>query len=178
MIEIDRSGVELSSAVDKQVLALRVVSPKMELDDLTSIMREVEGGKDGPTVTSTQFSTRGAEVSDTSQSDLLGCEHNMSLVKQEGCWSRVKPYVGSGALVAVGYMDPGNWATDLQAGSAYNYQLLFVVLLSSIVAMFVQTLSLRLGLVTKLDLAQVSTRPLFSFPLPHLPSCHLYCYTC
>ncbi|EKX44047.1 hypothetical protein GUITHDRAFT_87626 [Guillardia theta CCMP2712] len=156
MIEIDRSGVELSSAVDNQdvVLALRVVSPKMELDDLTSIMREVEGGKDGPAPTSTQFSTRETEVSETSHSDLLGCEHDMSLVKQEGCWSRVKPYVGSGALVAVGYMDPGNWATDLQAGSAYNYQLLFVVLLSSIIAMFVQTLSLRLGLVTKLDLAQ------------------------
>mmetsp|Transcript_24796 Transcript_24796/g.38950 ORF Transcript_24796/g.38950 Transcript_24796/m.38950 type:complete len:407 (-) Transcript_24796:1699-2919(-) len=62
--------------------------------------------------------------------------------------------MGPGALVAVGYMDPGNWATDLAGGSMYNYQLLFVILLSSGSAMFLQYLSLRLGIVTRLDLAQ------------------------
>lgn len=67
---------------------------------------------------------------------------------------RFLAFVGPGYLVAVGYMDPGNWATDLAAGSAYNYRLLSVVLLSSLLAMFLQTLSARLGIVTGRDLAQ------------------------
>ena len=68
--------------------------------------------------------------------------------------SRLYDFAGPGALVAVGYMDPGNWATDLAAGSAYNYSLLFVILFSSILAMFLQELSLRLGHAARLDLAQ------------------------
>ncbi|EKX34978.1 hypothetical protein GUITHDRAFT_80183 [Guillardia theta CCMP2712] len=69
-------------------------------------------------------------------------------------WSKVKPFLGPGTLIAVGYMDPGNWATDIQAGSAYNYDLLFFVLASSIMAMLFQTLSVRLGLASRTDLAQ------------------------
>jgi manganese transport protein len=67
---------------------------------------------------------------------------------------RLFSFVGPGYLVAVGYMDPGNWATDLAAGSAYGYALLWVVLLSSVMAMFLQVLAARLGIVTGLDLAQ------------------------
>src|SRR3954447_9174938 len=62
---------------------------------------------------------------------------------------------GPGYMVAVGYMDPGNWATDLGGGSAFGYTLLFVVLLSSIFAMFLQHLTVKLGIVTGLDLAQI-----------------------
>jgi manganese transport protein len=63
-------------------------------------------------------------------------------------------YVGPGLLVSVGYMDPGNWATDIEAGSKFGYGLLFVVLLASLAAMLLQTLCVRLGLVTQKDLAQ------------------------
>ena len=63
-------------------------------------------------------------------------------------------FAGPGYLVAVGYMDPGNWATDLAGGSRFNYALLSVILLSSLMAMFLQRLSLKLGIVTGHDLAQ------------------------
>ncbi|KAG2450474.1 hypothetical protein HYH02_004975 [Chlamydomonas schloesseri] len=63
-------------------------------------------------------------------------------------------FAGLGFLISVGYMDPGNWATDLAAGSAFGYSLLFVVLLSSVCAMFLQYLSLKLGIATDRDLAQ------------------------
>lgn len=63
-------------------------------------------------------------------------------------------YSGPGALVAVGYMDPGNWLTSLSGGSQYRYKLLAVLLLSILVAMFMQTLAIKLGVVARQDLAQ------------------------
>ena len=63
-------------------------------------------------------------------------------------------FSGPGYLVAVGYMDPGNWATGLGGGSAFGYQLLSVVVLSNLMAMFLQSLAIKLGIVTGLDLAQ------------------------
>jgi manganese transport protein len=69
-------------------------------------------------------------------------------------WARMLRMAGPGLLVSVGYMDPGNWATDIEAGSKYGFTLLWVVAASSIAAMLLQTLSLRLGLVTRLDLAR------------------------
>ncbi|MDM0039418.1 Nramp family divalent metal transporter [Variovorax sp. J22G21] len=64
-------------------------------------------------------------------------------------------YAGPGLLVSVGYMDPGNWATDIEAGSRFGYGLLFIVLLASLAAMLLQTLCVRLGLVTQKDLARL-----------------------
>src|SRR5262245_28791694 len=64
-------------------------------------------------------------------------------------------FAGPGLLVAVGYMAPGNWATDLEAGSRYGYSLLFVVLLASLIGILVQTLSARLGIATERDLARL-----------------------
>jgi manganese transport protein len=69
-------------------------------------------------------------------------------------WQRVLRFAGPGLLVAVGYMDPGNWATDIEAGSVFGYSLLFVVLLSSVAAIVLQVLSLRLGIVARMDLAR------------------------
>ena len=63
-------------------------------------------------------------------------------------------FVGPGYLVAVGYMDPGNWATDLAGGSAFGYTLLSVILLSNVMAILLQALSAKLGIVTGRDLAQ------------------------
>jgi manganese transport protein len=70
-------------------------------------------------------------------------------------WSRFRRYSGIGFLIAVGYMDPGNWATDIAAGSKFGYGLLWVVLLSCLAAMLLQTLCVRLGVVTGKDLAQL-----------------------
>ena len=63
-------------------------------------------------------------------------------------------FAGPGLLVSVGYMDPGNWATDIEAGSKFGYGLLFVVLLASLAAMLLQTLCVRLGIVAQKDLAR------------------------
>lgn len=63
-------------------------------------------------------------------------------------------FAGPGLLVSVGYMDPGNWATDIEAGSRFGYGLLFVVLLASLAAMLLQTLCVRLGLIAQKDLAR------------------------
>src|SRR5665213_673044 len=63
-------------------------------------------------------------------------------------------FAGPGYLVAVGYMDPGNWATDLGGGSRYGYTLLSAVLISSLMAIFLQALSAKLGIATGRDLAQ------------------------
>jgi manganese transport protein len=70
-------------------------------------------------------------------------------------WSKLAAFAGPGYLVAVGYMDPGNWATDIAGGSRFGYALLSVVLLSNFVAMFLQWLSLRLGIAAGRDLAQL-----------------------
>jgi manganese transport protein len=71
-----------------------------------------------------------------------------------GFWRKQMAFVGPGYLVAVGYMDPGNWATDLSAGSQFGYTLLSVVLISGLAAMLLQALSARLGIATGRDLAQ------------------------
>ena len=71
-------------------------------------------------------------------------------------WKRLLAVAGPGLLVSVGYMDPGNWATDIEAGSRFGTQLLGVVVLSSIAAIFLQWLAMRLGVVTGKDLARHS----------------------
>jgi manganese transport protein len=69
-------------------------------------------------------------------------------------WRRLFAFLGPAYMVSVGYMDPGNWATDIAGGSQFGYTLLWVLVLSSVMAILLQTLSARLGLVTGRDLAQ------------------------
>src|SRR5687768_8831410 len=69
-------------------------------------------------------------------------------------WRKLLAFAGPGYLVAVGYMDPGNWATDLAGGSAFGYTLLAVIMLSNLMAILLQGLSAKLGIVTGRDLAQ------------------------
>jgi manganese transport protein len=71
-----------------------------------------------------------------------------------GFWRHYRAFVGPAFLISVGYMDPGNWGTDLQAGATYRYQLLWVVALASLMAIIMQVISARLGVVTGKDLAQ------------------------
>ncbi len=70
-------------------------------------------------------------------------------------WRRLLGFVGPGFLISVGYMDPGNWATDLAGGSRYGYSLLFAIMLSNLLAILLQGLALKLGIVTERDLAQI-----------------------
>ena len=71
-----------------------------------------------------------------------------------GFWKKMLAFAGPGYLVAVGYMDPGNWATDLAGGSAFGYTLLSVILISNLMAILLQSLCAKLGIVTGRDLAQ------------------------
>jgi manganese transport protein len=70
-------------------------------------------------------------------------------------WRRLLGFLGPGFLISVGYMDPGNWATDIAGGSRYGYTLLFVIMASNLVAILLQSLSLKLGVATERDLAQL-----------------------
>jgi manganese transport protein len=70
-------------------------------------------------------------------------------------WRRVLGFLGPGFLISVGYMDPGNWATDIAGGSRFGYTLLFVVMASNLMAILLQSLSLKLGVATERDLAQL-----------------------
>jgi manganese transport protein len=85
----------------------------------------------------------------TETNDLIPIPHTGSF------FQKLLAFSGPGYLVAVGYMDPGNWATDLSGGAAFGYALLSVVLLSNVIAMFLQYLAAKLGIVTGKDLAQM-----------------------
>ena len=78
-------------------------------------------------------------------------------------WRKLLAFAGPGYLVAVGYMDPGNWATDVGGGAKFGYTLLSVILLSNLMAMFLQALAAKLGIATGRDLAQ-ACRNHFSRP--------------
>lgn len=80
-----------------------------------------------------------------------------------GFWRKMFAFAGPGYLVAVGYMDPGNWATDIAGGSAFGYTLLSVILISNVMAILLQALSARLGIATGMDLAQACRR---NYPKP------------
>jgi manganese transport protein len=83
-------------------------------------------------------------------------------------WRKGLAYIGPAYLVSVGYMDPGNWATDLQGGAQFGYQLIWVLLMSNLIALLLQSLSARLGIVRRRDLAQANREvypPLVNFCL-------------
>lgn len=71
-------------------------------------------------------------------------------------WRKLLAFIGPAYLVSVGYMDPGNWATDIAGGSQFGYKLLWILLMSNLIALLLQSLSARLGIVKGLDLAQAS----------------------
>lgn len=89
---------------------------------------------------------------------------SVAIPKGASRWRKFLAYVGPGLMVAVGYMDPGNWATDLAGGAQFGYLLLSVILISNFMAMLLQHLSLKLGIVTGRDLAQ-ACRDHFSPPV-------------
>ncbi|MGI8839911.1 MAG: Nramp family divalent metal transporter [Caulobacteraceae bacterium] len=86
---------------------------------------------------------------------LDGSFRSIAVPPQAGYWRKLAAFAGPGYLVAVGYMDPGNWATDIAGGSRFGYALLSVIFLSNFVAMFLQWQSLRLGIASGQNLAQL-----------------------
>jgi len=80
--------------------------------------------------------------------------HSSVDTQHPNLWKRIFAFAGPAYLVSVGYMDPGNWATDLEGGSRFGYALIWVILMSNMMAVLLQTLAARLGIVTGKDLAQ------------------------
>ncbi|HEX6889148.1 MAG TPA: Nramp family divalent metal transporter [Chryseolinea sp.] len=103
------------------------------------------------------------EIENTIQRKSLS-EVNASIDTNRKGWRKALAFMGPAYLVSVGYMDPGNWATDIAGGSKYGYALIWVLLMSNLMALLLQSLSARLGLVRQLDLAQAS-RSTYSRPV-------------
>ncbi|MBF0484894.1 MAG: Nramp family divalent metal transporter [Candidatus Omnitrophica bacterium] len=99
-----------------------------------------------------------------SKLEQLGERPSVVVSAHAGFWKKLLAFLGPGLLIAVGYVDPGNWATNLSAGAKFGYSLLWIVLLSNFLAILFQFFSLKLGIVTGRDLAQ-SCRDHFSRPV-------------
>ena len=93
---------------------------------------------------------------DDSEVSLSEVHESVDTSAKTGYWRKLLAFFGPAYLVSVGYMDPGNWATDLAGGSRYGYSLLWVLVMSNLIALLLQSMSARLGIVTRRDLAQAS----------------------
>ena len=92
-------------------------------------------------------------ATDTSLSEV---HRSVDIHKRPGNWRKIFAFFGPAYLVSVGYMDPGNWATDLAGGSKFGYTLIWVLLMSNLMALLLQSLAARLGIVRQRDLAQAN----------------------
>src|SRR5690348_9086321 len=90
-----------------------------------------------------------------SQPSLPEVHSTVRISQSSTYWKRLLGFMGPGFLISVGYMDPGNWATDIAGGSRFGYTLLFVIMLSNLMAILLQSLALKLGVATERDLAQL-----------------------
>ncbi|MDY0930646.1 Nramp family divalent metal transporter [Chryseobacterium sp. CFBP8996] len=102
----------------------------------------------------TKFDMKNAWRKDKTSHSLPEVFSSISIPKKSGFWRKYLAFAGPGLMIAVGYMDPGNWATDIAGGSQFGYTLLSVILISNIFAMVLQHLSVKLGVVAERDLAQ------------------------
>ena len=107
---------------------------------------------------------RGAWRRDLSSPTLREVHSSIPVPLSASFWKKLLAFVGPGLMVAVGYMDPGNWATDLAGGAQFGYTLLSVILIANLMAIVLQHLALKLGIVTGRDLAQ-ACRDHFSKPV-------------
>jgi manganese transport protein len=89
------------------------------------------------------------------ESSLPEIHATVRVSRSSSTWRRLLAFMGPGFLIAVGYMDPGNWATDIAGGARFGYTLLSVIMISNLAAVLLQSLSLKLGVATERDLAQV-----------------------
>src|SRR5215211_9321884 len=91
-----------------------------------------------------------------SEASLSEVHESIDVTRPQKGWKRLLAYLGPAYLVSVGYMDPGNWATDLAGGARFGYALIWVLLMSNLMALLLQGLSARLGIVRRRDLAQAN----------------------
>src|SRR6202165_435177 len=118
-------------------------------------MRKTEVPTDMKTPAVSGLPPAEAEAPISGHVSLEGVHSSVEVPHHEaGFWEQWRAFVGPAILVSVGYMDPGNWGTDLQGGARFKYALLWVVGLASLMAIFMQVISARLGVVTGKDLAQ------------------------
>jgi manganese transport protein len=101
------------------------------------------------------MSTQVASRTVVAEPSLPEVHSSISLSRSPVFWRRLLGFLGPGFLISVGYMDPGNWATDIAGGSRFGYTLLFVIMASNLMAILLQSLSLKLGVATERDLAQL-----------------------
>src|SRR2546430_2519492 len=113
----------------------RLARPKLRMDPTTSLKPDL---------------LLPSRAGDRSLEDV----HGSVAISSGQWWRRLLSFSGPAFMVSVGYMDPGNWATDLAAGARFGYRLIWVILISNLMAILLQTLSARLGIVTGRDLAQ------------------------
>lgn len=103
-----------------------------------------------------------------SEASLSEVHESVDVTRPQRGWKRLLAYLGPAYLVSVGYMDPGNWATDLAGGAQFGYALIWVLLMSNLMALLLQNLSVRLGIVRRIDLAQANRQtypPVVNFAL-------------
>src|SRR5512146_686222 len=112
-------------------------------------MRRTDGHADTDTPVTLNGAPPGSHLSLEGVHGTIAVPHH-----EAGFWKQWRAFVGPAILVSVGYMDPGNWGTDLAAGAQFKYGLLWVVGMASFMAIFMQVMSARLGVVTGKDLAQ------------------------
>lgn len=108
-----------------------------------------------------------SQIKAPSSVSLMEVYKSIKVPRDAGFWRKIFAFAGPGYLVAVGYMDPGNWATDIAGGSAFGYTLLSVIMISNLMAILLQALCVRLGIATGMDLAQ-ACRKQYSKPVSFL----------
>ena len=101
------------------------------------------------------MATESQTLAETIKPSLPEVHSSVRISRSPFFWRRLLGFLGPGFLISVGYMDPGNWATDIAGGSRFGYTLLFVIMASNLMAILLQSLSLKLGVATERDLAQL-----------------------
>ncbi len=121
------------------------------------MMKKTDWQPSGNATADTPVSAKGGDggASPGGHRSLEGMHGTVDVPHHEASfWRQWRVYVGPALLISIGYMDPGNWGTDLSGGASFKYDLLWVVALASLMAIFLQVISARLGVVTGKDLAQ------------------------
>lgn len=114
-------------------------------------MRALQAPRLNPMPMATEFTS----IIAAAEPSLPEVNSSVGISRSPHYWRRLLGFIGPGFLISVGYMDPGNWATDIAGGSRFGYTLLFVIMASNLMAILLQNLSLKLGVATERDLAQL-----------------------
>src|SRR3984957_4775048 len=101
------------------------------------------------------MSTEAVTRTELTEPSLPEVNSSVAVSRSPYYWRRLLGFLGQGFLISVGYMDPGNWATDIAGGSQFGYTLLFVIMASNLMGILLQSLSLKLGVATQRNLSHL-----------------------